>query len=155
MHGLVQINTQFFLCLDSRSKCLLPPLHLIRRLLRPKFIMDDFEGPSLFDGAVCGGAVWAIDHFARSGVDRFAQGKTLHVFKIGATETFEVDAPVGLFEKDTGTCLIEKLSITYHSGKKDTHLAYTLEYGHCVFEIANVEHWDYQLDVGIVAYAFN
>jgi hypothetical protein len=155
MHRLIQINSKLLLGLHSRRKSLFPPLHLIRCLLRPKFIMDDFECSSFFDGAVCCGAIRTVDNFARSCIDGFAQGESLHVFKVGATETFEVGTPIDFFKEDTGTCLTITLDIRCHDSKKNTHLAYTLKNGYCVFEIANVEHWDYQFDVGIVPYAVN
>ena len=106
MHRLIQINPQFLLRLNGRRKSLLPSLHLIRRLLGSKFIMDDFECPCLFDGTISGGTIRTIDEFASSGVDGFAQRETLHIFEIGTAETFEVGTAVGLLEENTSASLV-------------------------------------------------
>lgn len=105
MHRLAQIHPELLLRLDRRLERALPPLHLVRGLLRAEFVVDDLERAGLLDGAVRRGAVRAIHLLAREGVHGLEEGLTLEVLEIRPSEALEVDAAVGLFEEDTGAGL--------------------------------------------------
>jgi len=64
MNRFVEIQRQILLSFNCWGKALLPLLHLLRRFLCSKFVVNDLEGSSLLDSSVCGRAVWTVDNLS-------------------------------------------------------------------------------------------
>lgn len=131
MDSFIQVQRKLLLRLDSRSKGLLPLFHLVRGLFGAELVVDDLECASFFDGAIGGGAVWAVHDFARHGVDSFGEGLTLHVFEVGPPKALDVRTAICFFEEYASTGLVrcskegrqqDKQDVIGYCGSRTLHI---------------------------------